>query len=159
MWCYVVSLMTKWQRYFLSQWHMQQFSPHWRRVIYPKRLCFFQNHFWHFGRFPFTKRFQKIPVILVGNVYRWRTCSIWHTFHPFPGSLLCSMYSAAKMQKCKNVVVKRNCRVVFARRVLWIQKMMMTFLSWRRLHLYEARSSPKSRFLWKYFAAIYDWWI
>ena len=24
------------------------FSPHWRRVIYPKCLCFFQNHFWLF---------------------------------------------------------------------------------------------------------------
>ena len=31
------------------------------------------------GRFPFTKRFQKIPETSVGNVYRWRTCSIWHS--------------------------------------------------------------------------------
>ena len=31
------------------------------------------------GRFPFTKRFRKIPETSVGNVYRWRTCSIWHS--------------------------------------------------------------------------------
>ena len=31
------------------------------------------------GRFPFTKRFRKIPETSVGTVYRWRTRSIWHT--------------------------------------------------------------------------------
>ena len=30
----------------------------------------------HSGRYSFTKRFRKIPRISVGNVYRWRTCSI-----------------------------------------------------------------------------------
>ena len=36
------------------------------------------------GRFPFTKRFRKIPETSLGNAYRRKTCSIWHTrpIHP-----------------------------------------------------------------------------
>ena len=40
---------------------VERFSPHWRRVIYPKRLCFFQKHFWHF--LIFTPYFFINPIL------------------------------------------------------------------------------------------------
>ena len=39
---------------------------------------------WNCGHFPFTKSFRKIPETSLGNAYRQKTCSIWHTrpIHP-----------------------------------------------------------------------------
>ena len=57
----------------------------------------------------------------------FNTCSIHFLLRP--------MYSAQKIQNVGTIfVVKRNCSVgLWKKRVSWIQKIMMTLLSWRRL--------------------------
>ena len=66
----------------------QRFSPHWRRVMYPKRLCFFQNHFWHFlififisilseniaspRNFPFTVHYYRRDSLGFGPLHTWK---------------------------------------------------------------------------------------
>ena len=106
--------------------------------------------------------FRKISETSVGNVYRWRTCSIWHTrriHSQAPFTVWCISRQNSKW--------RHNCccwtkyySSLWKKRVSLIQ-MMRWFHSYPGggCNLYEARSSQKYRFLWKYFACIYHWWI
>ena len=58
-----------------------------------------------FGRFPFTKRFRKIPETLLGNAYRRKTCSIWHTRPIHPRLPSRSDVFAAKIQNGGTTVI------------------------------------------------------
>ena len=101
------------------------------------RMPFFTNIPWprgkrgDTGRFPVTKRFRKIPV---GNVYRWRTCSIWHS-HPIyfrtPFTVRCISRENTKWRYnfcCRT----KTWTSLWMKRVSLIQ-MMISFLSWRGL--------------------------
>ena len=60
------------------------------------------------GRFPFTKRFLKIPETSLGNAYRRKTCSIWHARPIHPRLPSPSDVFAAKIQNGgTTVIVKR----------------------------------------------------
>ena len=80
----------------------------------------------------------------------FNTCSIHFLLRP--------MYSAQKIQNGGTIVViKRNCRVgLWKKRVSWIQKIMMTFLSWRRLQPIWDAIFPKNKVFMKIFCRDID---
>ena len=70
------------------------------------------------ARFPFTKRFRKFPKTSLGNAYRRKTCSIWHTRPIHPRLPSPSDVFPAKIQNGgTTVIVERNARLLFGRRV------------------------------------------
>ena len=78
---------------------------------------------------------------------------------PAPLPVRCIPHQKYKMA-AQLLCFRRNCRVVFGRR----ESREFRKWSWHSYPgggciLYDARSSPKSRLLSKYFAAICDWWI
>ena len=66
---------------------------------------------------PFTNRFRKIPETSLGNAYRRKTCSIWHTRPIHPRLLSPSDVFPTKIQNGgTTVIVERNARLLFGRR-------------------------------------------
>ena len=103
------------------------------------------------GRFPFTKRFRKIPETSLGNAYRRKTCSIWHTRPIHPRLPSPSDVFPAKIQNGgTTVIVERMLDFSWKMRVSLIQ-MMMTFLSWRPLQPIWGAIFPEIKVFMKIF--------